>query len=98
MSKTMRILFVDDDEFILYCFERMLGRTFDIDVAAGPHRALEAIKARGPYAVVVSDMRMPEMNGLELLSRIEQIHPDTVRVLLSGNADSEETHAAVRNG
>lgn len=98
MNETTRILFVDDEELLLSCFQRTLGRQFDLDIAAGPDQALEALSARGPYAVVVSDMRMPGMNGVELISRIKQLSPHTVGLLLSGNVQSDETDQAVRNG
>lgn len=98
MSKSRRILFVDDDELILSCFERLLGRRFDLDVAESPEQALEAVSTRGPYAVVVSDMGMPGMNGIELLSKVKQACPDTVGMLLSGNAEFDEADEAARQG
>jgi DNA-binding NtrC family response regulator len=98
MSETRRILFIDDEELLLACFQRTLGPKFDLDVAAAPNQALEALTSRGPYAVVVSDMRMPGMNGIELISKIKQLSPHTVGLLLSGNAQSDETDEAVRNG
>jgi DNA-binding NtrC family response regulator len=97
MNETTRILFVDDEELLLSCFQRTLGRKFDLDVAAGPAQALEALTARGPYAVVVTDLRMPGMNGIELIYEIKQLSPHTVSFLLSGNAHSDETDEAVRN-
>jgi DNA-binding NtrC family response regulator len=98
MSENKRILFVDDEEFILSCFKRVLGQQFDLETAPGPAQALAALAARGPCAVVVSDMRMPGMNGIELLGRIKQLYPNTVSLLLSGNTESQETEDAVRNG
>jgi len=95
---TEKILFVDDDELILAAWERSLGRQFRLDTASGPSQALEKIEARGPYAVVVSDMRMPEMDGLELLRRIRVSNPDTVRLILTGNADMRTAIDAVNDG
>jgi DNA-binding NtrC family response regulator len=98
MSENRRILFVDDEEVILSCFKRLLGQQFDLDTVLGPTQALDALAVRGPYAVVVSDMRMPGMNGIELISRIKQLYPNTVSLLLSGNTESPETADAVRDG
>lgn len=98
MSKKRLILFVDDEELVLLCFERLLGRRFDLEFAGGPDQALEAVSTRGPYAVVVSDMGMPGMNGIELLSKVKQACPDTVGLLLSGNAEFDEADEAIRQG
>ncbi|MEG7523935.1 MAG: EAL domain-containing protein [Chromatiales bacterium] len=52
----------------------------------------------GPYAIVVSDMRMPGMDGLQLLSRLSEIEPDTIRIMLTGNADQKTAVDAVNKG
>ena len=93
-----RILFVDDDENVLRGIERQFGDRFDIDLAAGPQAAIEALESQGPFAVVFSDMRMPGMTGVELLSKVGEVSPDTVRVMLTGFADLETTVAAINRG
>jgi DNA-binding NtrC family response regulator len=80
-----KILIVDDDDLVLACFERLLGRRFDIETVQGPDAALEAIESRGPYAVVLSDLRMPGMNGVQLLEKVKALSPNSVGVVLSGN-------------
>lgn len=95
---TKRILFVDDDTRILQGFERQLHKQFEIQTALGPELGLQAVSAGGPFAVVVSDLRMPVMNGIEFLTRVRQIAPSTVRVMLSGEADWNATIAAVNEG
>jgi DNA-binding NtrC family response regulator len=85
-----KILIVDDDDLVLSCFERLLGRQFNIETARGPYAALDAIAARGPYAVVLSDLRMPGMNGVQLLEKAKRVSPNTVGVVLSGNVVSGE--------
>lgn len=92
------VLFVDDEPNILASFRRSLGRKFSIDLAQGPDEALEKIKKNGPYAVVVSDLKMPKMNGIELLRRVKKSSPDTVRVILTGHANLDAAISAVNEG
>ena len=93
-----KILIVDDDEMILMCFERVLGRRFNIETALGSKRGLELVTSGGPYAVVLSDLRMPGISGMDLVARAKALSRETVCILLSGNADIEETKGAVRSG
>ena len=91
----MRILFVDDERRVLVGIERMLfgmGRDWEILLAGSGDEALAELE-RGPVDVVVSDMRMPGMDGAELLRRVQQGWPSTLRMLLSGHT---ETDAAMR--
>ncbi len=96
MSK--KILFVDDEPNVLQSIRRSLRKEFDLDTAAGGEEALRMLKANGTYAVIVSDMRMPGMNGVELLSQAKQDAPDTVRMMLTGNADQQTAVDAVNHG
>ncbi len=88
---TVQVLFVDDEQSILDGMRRMLRKDrADIEaefVPSGPH-ALE-LMAHKPFDVVVSDMRMPQMSGLELLSTVKERHPTVVRIVLSGHAERE---------
>ena len=95
---TTKILCVDDDDKVLSGIRRQLSDDFDIDTAVGPHAALKMIAENEPYAVVVSDMRMPDMNGVELLARVQESSPDTVRMILTGFAELSTTIAAVNQG
>ncbi|HEV7928062.1 MAG TPA: HD domain-containing phosphohydrolase [Verrucomicrobiae bacterium] len=92
------ILFVDDDKEILAGFQRSLRKEFKIDTAEGGAAALALIRSRSPYAVVFSDMRMPGMNGVEFLMELEKTSPDTVRMMLTGNADQKTARDAVNQG
>lgn len=94
----MRVLFVDDEPNILDSIRRQLRKSHDILTATSGVEALALLKDTGPVALVVSDMRMPGMNGTELLTRIRAEYPDTVRMILSGQADLESTIAAINDG
>ena len=93
-----RVLFVDDEPFVLEGLMRSLfdfDEEFDCDVATSGPRALELIDEDGPYDVIVSDMRMPGMDGAELLSRVVNIAPNALRVVLSGHAELEASMRAL---
>ena len=93
-----KILCVDDEENVLTGLQRSLRKQFQVDVAVGGTAGLRQIEQSGPYAVVIADMQMPEMNGVEFLKRVEARHPDTVRVMLTGNADQKTAMDAVNEG
>lgn len=93
-----RILFVDDDEKILRSFNRTLSEEFAVVTATGPEEALQTLEEQGPFPVIVSDMKMPGMTGLELLRRAREISPDSVQILLTGFADVETAMNAVNHG
>src|ERR1019366_4164319 len=93
-----KILLVDDDSNILDGYRRSLSREFLIETAMGGEQALKLVADNGPYAVVVSDMRMPGMDGIQLLSKIKAQSPDTIRVMLTGNAEIETAINAINEG
>jgi len=93
-----RVLFVDDEPNVLDGIRRQMRNRLDMETATGAAAGLALIETKGPFAVVVSDMRMPEMNGARFLARVNQIAPDTVRMVLSGQADLDSTVAAVNEG
>lgn len=95
---TEKILFVDDEPNVLQSIQRQLRKRFDLVIAEGGIEALRVLKEEGPFAVIVSDMRMPGMNGVELLSQVKDLYPETVRLMLTGNADQETAMEAVNNG
>ncbi len=93
-----KVLFVDDEPNILQAYSRTLRKEFEIMTATSGAAALDIAVKDGPFAVVVSDMRMPEMDGVEFLSRLKKQTPDTVRVMLTGNADQQTAIDAVNKG
>jgi DNA-binding NtrC family response regulator len=93
-----KILFVDDEPFVLQGFQRLLRGAFQIETTTSAKEALDKLKHSGPYAVVVCDMRMPEMDGAQLLSKIRIDFPEAVRIMLTGNSDQETALRAVNEG
>ena len=93
-----KILIVDDEPHVLQGYKRSLRKQFKLDTAPGGKEALEKIEQDGPYAIVVSDMRMPGMTGLELLSTLKERDPDIIRIMLTGNADQKTAVDAVNKG
>ena len=92
------VLFVDDEPAVLDGYKRMLYRDFTVHTAVGGPAGLAMMQQKGPFAVVVSDMRMPGMAGSEFLARARVLAPATVRMLLTGYSDLRETAAAVNDG
>lgn len=95
---TDRILFVDDEPHLLDTYRRMLRGLYEIETAEGPMDGLRVIEEKGPFAVVVSDQRMPGMDGVTFLARTREISPDSIRVMLTGYSDVEAASAAVNEG
>ena len=95
---TDKILFVDDESNVIQSMKRQLRKRFPMQTALSGDEALRKIKEEGPFAVIVSDMRMPGMNGIELLKKVKNLYPDTVRIMLTGNADQETAIEAVNSG
>jgi FixJ family two-component response regulator len=93
-----KILMVDDENNVLLGYQRMFRNEFQIDTAAGGVAAIAALSATGPYAVVVSDMRMPDMDGATLLTKVRVLAPDIVRIMLTGDADIHSAVTAVNEG
>ncbi len=93
-----KVLFVDDDIHVLHAFKRQLRKQFRIDTAQSPADGLRIVEKNGPYAVVVSDLRMPGMGGDQFLTRIKKIAPDTVRIMLTGHADLNVAMGAINDG
>jgi response regulator RpfG family c-di-GMP phosphodiesterase len=92
-----KILCVDDEANVLAGYTRQLRKDFDIATALGGDEAIKALENDGPFAVIVSDMRMPGISGIEVLARARQIAPDCVRMMLTGNQDQQTAVGAVND-
>lgn len=93
-----RILCVDDEPQVLEGLVDNLRRQFDVCTATSGADGLAAIERDGPFAVVLTDMRMPGMDGASFLRLARERAPDTVRMLLTGQADLDAAIAAVNEG
>jgi DNA-binding NtrC family response regulator len=93
-----RILFVDDEPAVLEGYQRLLSREFDVETAVGGEQGLEKLAKDESFAVVVSDMRMPQMDGAQFLAKVMLKFPSVVRVMLTGNSDLQAAMRAVNEG
>lgn len=93
-SLTGTVLVVDDDPYMLELLADLLGAEGHKVLCAASPRAALALLAREPVAAVLSDQWMPEMNGTELLAEVARLAPHTARLVLSGNAMSDDILAA----
>lgn len=93
-----KILVVDDEPNVLASHRRQLRDLFDVSSAESGPEALEILKRDGPFSVVLTDMRMPGMTGIELLEEIKKVAPDTICMMLTGNADQRTAVDAVNSG
>ncbi|MCB0212678.1 MAG: response regulator, partial [Anaerolineae bacterium] len=93
-----KILLVDDETNIRRSYKRSLYGQFNLETAASGQEGLALLADEGPFAVVISDMRMPVMNGIQFLTEVKAMFPDTVRMMLTGNADLQTVLNAVNKG
>lgn len=93
-----KILFVDDEQHLLDAMRRQFRGRFNVFTALGGHEGLRILKSDGPFAVIVSDYKMPLMNGLEFLERSREASPDSVRIMLTGYAEHQTAIDAVEKG
>jgi CheY-like chemotaxis protein len=94
-----RVLCVDDEPNILEGLAVNLGRSYHVMTAPSAQRALDLLRGAGePIAIIISDMRMPVMDGTAFLSRARAIAPDAVRILLTGQSDIDSAIAAINEG
>ena len=95
---TANVLFVDDEPNVLDGIRRQLRKKVALETATSGEEGLQKIREGGNFSVVISDMRMPGMNGSRFLGEVRKICPDSVRMILSGQAELESTIEAVNQG
>lgn len=97
MTDKLKLLLVDDEVEILNALTRLLRKDFDITSFDKPEEAVEAMKQEH-FAIIISDMRMPVLDGAAFLSIAKEISPDTIRILLTGYSDMDSTARAINEG
>lgn len=95
---TEKILLVDDESNLLESIKRQMFKKYEIDTALSGQKALDMIDKNEPYAVIISDMRMPEMDGITFLQQVEKTSPESVRIMLTGDADHQTAINAINKG
>lgn len=99
IHEPVRILCVDDERNVLRALERIfLDDDYEIVIAGSGEEGLKIMEDTGPFQVVISDYRMPVMNGVEFLKAVYDRWPETVRIVLSGYADAGAIVAAINEG
>ncbi len=93
-----KILFLDDEDNLLAAVRRAFRGRFDLHFAHSPDVALSLLEKEGPFAVVVSDMRMPGMDGIEFLKVVKERSPNSVRIMMTGNSDQQTATDAINDG
>jgi response regulator RpfG family c-di-GMP phosphodiesterase len=93
-----KVLCVDDDQPVLDALQVTLRRKFRVTTALSGAEGLAKLRKEGPFAVVLTDLRMPAMDGIGFLTRVRDASPDTVRVVLAGNPDLNVAAHAVNEG
>ncbi|MFT3694238.1 MAG: response regulator [Kofleriaceae bacterium] len=93
-----KILCIDDEPNMLASMQLTLRRDFDIVVASSGEMGLQLLETTPDVVVIISDMRMPKMNGAAVLTRAREMRPDVTRILLTGQADTQSTISAINDG
>jgi len=93
-----KILCVDDEISVLEGLRRQLRKKFDITIALGGKQGMACLHQDGPFAVVMSDYEMPEMNGIAFLQQVHEASQESVLVMLTGRSDLEVAVSALHDG
>lgn len=93
-----KVLLVDDESNLLHSLRRSLRGKYELKLAEGGQAALDILKSDSSLAVIVSDMQMPNVNGLMVLTEAKRVCPNTVRIMLTGNIDQQTAVDAVNLG
>ncbi|MFG6096541.1 SpoIIE family protein phosphatase [Leptothoe sp. ISB3NOV94-8A] len=94
----LKLLVVDDELDNLELLHRTFRRSYRVYRASSGQDALECLKQYGEMAIIISDQRMPKMNGTEFLSLTTDQYPDTIRIVLTGYTDVEDLVDAINSG
>lgn len=93
-----KVLFVDDEPAVLAGYERLLRGEFEIETAVSGEAGLATIRDHGPFGVVISDIAMPQMDGIQFLASVRQAAPNTIRLVLTGHGEFSTAVDAINQG
>lgn len=97
-TKNNNVLIVDDEESVLSTLKRVFHKSeFALETCTSPIKALDLLKTKA-FATVISDQRMPEMEGTKFLAECQKLYPEMTRIMLTGFADQESAIAAINHG
>ena len=92
------VVIVDDEQPVLNALGRMLrDENYSLSTTPRPTDVIDVVK-RAPVSLIISDYEMPEMTGIELLTAVKKISPETIRIILTGKADMQATIRAINEG
>lgn len=97
-SAKIKILYVDDEFFNLHLFKDMFKKDFEVYLASSGMEALEGLDAEQEIRYLLSDLSMPEMDGLELIKQVKTIFPKIICGLLTGYDKNSEIENAISDG
>ncbi|MCB2193209.1 MAG: EAL domain-containing protein [Deltaproteobacteria bacterium] len=95
LEYSRKVLVVDDDRELLEIIKDIIGERFDLSTAENAQEGLELLKQKGPFALVLSDLHMPGMDGIAFLNQVREISPRTVRIIITAFADMEAALNAI---
>jgi response regulator RpfG family c-di-GMP phosphodiesterase len=98
MTDKIKVLYVDDEENNLFSFKATFRLKYQVFTAISGAKGLEVLNENPDIHVILTDQRMPEMTGVDFLQSILPLHPDPVRILLTGYADLQASIDAVNKG
>lgn len=96
-TERIKILYVDDELENLKAFKASFRRLFDVSICESPAEAIEVLK-KDEFEIIISDQRMPDMNGTDFFNTIKSTYPDSMRILLTGYSDLEAVVDAINQG
>jgi response regulator RpfG family c-di-GMP phosphodiesterase len=93
-----RILFVDDEKNVLEAYKRVFYNKYDYVMTDSGAAAIDIINNSEPFQVIITDYKMPGMNGVELLNLVRNLSPDTIQIMLTGQADMQAIIDLINKG
>jgi DNA-binding NtrC family response regulator len=98
MSDLKKILYVDDEVMNLFLFENLLAQNFEIVTTKSPEKGLEILETDDSFDLIISDMKMPGMNGLEFIKKAQEFYKTCPYNILSGYHKIPEIEEALESG